>query len=629
MRPSRLSEAALPALLVAAGASLAAPGSSARAQEAGPPAAGGVLRISAEPSRLLLGRDPAAELRIATPPDVEDVSLSVSAGRVEGLRRVPGGFAARYRPPGERVPQIAIVAALGRTPRGTEHGWLAIPLSGQGDARVRTAPGQEITLEIGDRSFGPKRAGADGMAVIPVIVPPGVREAHQGFRPIDLHIPEPQLLFAVLDRGTVLADRQERVRALVYVVAPHGAARRGDAPVFEPSRGSVSVVEREPGAVEATWTLPPGRAGEERLLVKLQSAPASRALLKLEAVAGPPAGVAVSFDQEALVAGAAEVVTVTARALDAAGNAVPAALVLTALGGELSGVRQLDPNALAAQVRAGPELGGRSEVRVTAAAEGIGLSGAGVLPLRPGPPAVARFERADGILRADGPRASLLRVSVADRHGNPVDAPPVVTAERGKVLGIARAAPGAFEVSYLAPVVTSATHERLVAAAGDARATAGPLLLPPPPRFGVSPGAGFLLDLRGRFAGPRAGIVLELPAGWSSALERGLDPSWRGEVEGVSLERGAGVALLGGATLAREVLQASATAGVLLRSAGGALAARLSAGATARGRPLAPFVEASLLAAAGGAPGAFVAAGLAVGLRFAPERPHGDDPHRR
>ncbi|HEY6100386.1 MAG TPA: hypothetical protein VIW03_13200, partial [Anaeromyxobacter sp.] len=237
----RLSDPALSAFLaLAACATLGARGA-ARAEDPGPPAAGGALRISAEPARLLLGRDTGAELRIASAADVEDVSISASAGRVEALRRVPGGFAARYRPPSDRIPQVAIVSALGRTPHGTEHGWLAIPLSGQGDARVRTTPGQEVTLQIGDRSFGPRRAGVDGVALIPVVVPPGVREAHQGFRPIDLHVPETPLLHAVLERGTVFADRPERVRVVAYVVAPHGAARRGDVPVFEPSRGTVAV----------------------------------------------------------------------------------------------------------------------------------------------------------------------------------------------------------------------------------------------------------------------------------------------------------------------------------------------------------------------------------------------------
>jgi hypothetical protein len=631
----RIVDAARAALLLAGAlASLAAARRPARADEPAPPASGGALHLSAEPQRLLLGRDSAADLRIATPADVEDVSLSASAGRIDGLRRVPGGFVARYRAPADRVPQVAIVAALGRSPHGTEHGWLAIPLFGQGDARVRTTPGQEITLEIGDQSFGPRRAGADGIAVIPVVVPPGVREAHHGFKPIDLHVPETQLLHAVLDRGTVLADRQERVRVLAYVVAPHGAARRGDAPVFEPSRGSVSAVEKEPGAVEATWTLSPGRAGEERLSVRLQASAVSRTVLRLETVAGQPAVVAVSFDRDALVADAADRVTVTARALDAAGNPVPATLTLAAEGAELADVRPRAPGELEARVLAGPSFGGRSQVRVTASAEGIGISGARVLPLRPGEPAVARFENVAGTLRGDGARASVLRVAVADRHGNPVDAPPAVTAERGKVLDVAAAAPGAFDVRYVAPVVSAPTREVLVATVADVKAFAGPLLLAPAPAWQVSPDVGLLADLKGRFTGWRAGVTLDTPAEWANVLDHQLDSSWRGELEAMGLRSGGALALLGGVAVARPlsswvILHGSGTVGALAATSGSGLAARLAAGTTLPRNPVAPFLEVSLLGAGWGAPGAFAALGVSIGVRLQMERTHGDDPHRR
>ncbi len=148
-------------------------------------------RSPADPPRLVLGRDAGAELHIAAPPDVEEVAITCNAGRVENVRRQPGGgFTARYRPPPERFPQVAIVSALGRGASGPVDGWLAIPLAGQGDARVRGQPGSEVILRIGDRSFGPGRVADDGVALIPVVVPPGVKEGHQGFTALDLEVPE-------------------------------------------------------------------------------------------------------------------------------------------------------------------------------------------------------------------------------------------------------------------------------------------------------------------------------------------------------------------------------------------------------------------------------------------------------
>jgi hypothetical protein len=456
----------------------------------------------------VLGRDDGCELRVTAPPQVEELSLTASAGRIENVRRLPGGgFTARFRAPAERVPQVAIVSALGRSVNGLDDGWIAIPLSGEGDARVRGEPGSPVTLRVGDRTFGPVTAGPDGVAIVPVVVPPGVREAHQGFRPIDLRVPEKPLLHVVQDRTIVRADREEKVRVLAYVVAPHGVARRGDQPAFEPTRGTVAVTEREPGAFQAVWTLPRGAAGEERLTVRLPFAPASRSVLRVDAAAGPPAVVAVSFDRDALVAGS-EAAVVTARVLDGGGNVVAADLELSAHGALLSEVQVRRPGEVVARLSAGPILSA-DEAVVTAAAEGVGISGARALPLRPGAPAGARFHPREPVLRSDGTREALLRVSVADRYGNPVAASPVVTAARGRVLEVAERARGEYAVRYVGPAVERASPEELVARVGPVRAVAAPVLAPPGPALLVSGRAGAAGDARGRFVGPSAGLAAE------------------------------------------------------------------------------------------------------------------------
>ncbi|ACG75559.1 conserved hypothetical protein [Anaeromyxobacter sp. K] len=613
-----------------------------------PPGSGGALRIVADPPRLLLGRDGAAELRIHAPAEVEELSISTNAGRVEGLRRLAGGgFAARYRPPAERYPLVAIVAATGRTARGPVDGWLALPLSGQGDARVRSQPGQEISLRIGDRTFGPRRAGPDGLAVIPVVVPPGVREAHHGFRPVDLHVPETSLVHAVADHVAVHADQAEHVRVLAYVVAPHGAARRGDVPAFEASRGSVSAVAREPGAFEAIWTLPAGAVGEDRLVVRLPGSPASRAVIRLDAVAGPPATVAVTFDREAVVAGSVEEVGVTARVLDAAGNAVDAPVELAAAGGTLSAPAPAGVGAVAARLRVRPGFGGRGEVVITARAPAAGISGSRALPLQPGPPARARFSPDDAVLLADGHDAAL-RVTVLDRYDNPVRAVPAVSARRGSILGVEPDGEGTWRVRYRAPAVPSRTGETVLAQVGQARATAE-LLLVPPRGPAILPTAGVLWDLRGRFTAASAGLATELPM-------RGLLPptyvlAWRLEAgvlgfdghrdlratgsrgEPIQLSADAparGLTLLGGATVRRELrrgpeLWGSLAAGALLgrvdpdgaaRDAGAAPALRATLGVGWPFRYATPFLEASLLAAGRSPLGALAAAGLSAGVRF-------------
>lgn len=619
------------ALLFFAAGALAAPGTP-RADEP-PPGGGGVLRVTADPPRLLLGRDEGAELRVAASPGVEEVSITASAGRVEGVRRLSGGgFVARYRAPDDRVPQVAIVSAVARTARGLEDGWIAIPVSGEGDARVPGTPGSQVTLRIGDRTFGPTAVGADGIALVPVVVPPGVREAHQGFRPIDLRVPETPLLHAVQDRTNIQADREEKVRVVAYLVAPHGAARRGDLPVFEPSRGTVAVAEREAGAFVATWSLPPGLAGEERLSIRVPASPASHAVVRVEAAAGPPALVALSFDRDALVAGGAPAV-VTARVLDGGGNPVPAELSLAARGALLSGVEERRPGELVARLTAREMLRAR-EVVVTATAPSAGIAGARALPLVAAEPAAARFHPSDPVVRSDGVRPAILRLTVADRFGNGSSSAPVVTAAHGRVLDVAETARGEYAVRYVGPAVKEASPDEIVARAGAVEATATALVAPPRPALLLSARVGLTGDVAGRFSGRTGAVVAERPSDLAFALRRGAELAWRIEAESLDARGASLAAVLAGAGARWNVaggaeLWASAAAGALLAPGSAAAAARLAL-SLGFGRTWGvPFLEASLLGAGAGAPGAFAALGLSAGIRRGVETSHGNDPDRR
>jgi hypothetical protein len=615
------------------------------AREDPAPGAGGALRITADPPRLLLGSDGGAELRIQAPPEVEELSIFPNVGKVEGVRRLPGGgFAARYRPPPERYPQVALVGALARTAKGLLDGWLAIPLSGQGEARVHTTPGAEITLRVGERSFGPRRADAQGLAVIPVVVPPGVREAHHGFQPVDLKVPETPLVHAIADHAQVHAHETQHVRVFAYVVAPHGAARRGDVPTFEASRGSVAVAAREPGAFEALWTLPPGPVGEDRLAIRLPGAAASRTVLRLDAVRGPPATVAVAFDREALQAG--ESAVVTARVTDAAGNAVDEPLELSVEGGELSRAEPGGPGAVTARLSSGRRHGAIEEAVVTARSGRAGLTGTRAIKLLPGPPAAARFSPREAVYHADGVAEQALALVVLDRFENPVRKAPVVTARWGEVLGVEADGKGAWRVRYRAPAVPERMAERLTAQAGSARAEADLLLLPP---GGVSllPTGGVMFEVRGRFVAPRVGLALEIPAfplggalttawrleaeGFGYAVER----AWSDEAGSKTVQRRGDEDVLGGALLLGLAAQRPLGRGaeLLASLSGGAVLSRSSPpdrgdrtgwapalrGGLGVGWPLrraTPFLEASLLAAGPAGAGAFAAAALSAGVRF-------------
>ncbi|HYD42020.1 MAG TPA: hypothetical protein VEB43_14415 [Anaeromyxobacter sp.] len=600
--------------------------------------AGGTLAIAADPPRLVLGRDGGAELRIAAPPELAELSVTASAGRVEGIRRLPaGGFTARYVPPQERHPQVAILAAVGRIGDASLDGWLAVPLSGQGDARVRATPGTDVSLRIGDRSFGPARVGPDGLAIVPVVVPPGVREGHQGFTAVDLRVPETRLVHAALDRTAVAADRAEVVRFYAYVIAPHGAPRGGEAPRVEPTRGTVALRAREPGAFEGTWTLLPGPAGEERLTVRLEGFPASRLGLAVTAVAGPPAAVAVTFDRPAFVAGRGDDVVVTARAVDAAGNPTTGTVVLTADAGTLS-QEEVGPGAVRGVLHLAPRLEGRSQVVVRGRVPPGAAGGEAALPLQAGAPVRAEVTPRVAFAHGDGSSEGVLTFALWDEHGNPAaGAPRVVTEPGARAARVAPGEGGRWEIRVRAAAVDDLTKTRVQAESGGARGEAELWLVPPRSRqLALLAGAGPLVPTGGARLGGHLHLGADLPLPELVALPPQRTLALRLEYVGTDRERRApGGSRTGttGAVLAGPVLRglfpggrwfAAATAGLLVGTGeradgetamGLGPALRLGVGLSVPARRTSPFLELGALAAGDTPAGAFTAFTVTVGVR--------------
>jgi len=133
---------------------------------------------SANPPRVLLGSTPEVtiDVRAANPAALK---AHASTGTLSPMQLV-GTEGARYtwKPPGARFPQVALL--LFWTERGSNPPDLAvlrIPLVGRTDLEVNTEPRAEVRVEVGDSTFGPRRADARGHAVIPVEVPPGIEQA--------------------------------------------------------------------------------------------------------------------------------------------------------------------------------------------------------------------------------------------------------------------------------------------------------------------------------------------------------------------------------------------------------------------------------------------------------------------
>jgi hypothetical protein len=286
------------------------------------------VEVRAQPVALRLDRQISAEVTFRAP--AGPLTVRCSAGRIEQLTETaPGEWHAVWRAPKSLVPQVAIIVAR----RGDVAGFVALPLWGGGDAEVRTRPGAVVSVDIGAETFGPVKAGADGTALVPVVVPPGVDSAHQGGRLIDLHVPRTRTVEVGPIATEIPIDREREIEVVIAAVTRAGGPLQ-DAPLqLTASRGVVSAAEPlAPGLYRARWRIPPGAPGEVVFAATLPGDPApSEVTVRL--VPGEIASIELQTAQET-TAGAP--VELNSLAVDAAGNATDEPVQFSTSAGTLS-----------------------------------------------------------------------------------------------------------------------------------------------------------------------------------------------------------------------------------------------------------------------------------------------------
>src|SRR4029077_10884370 len=88
---------------------------------------------------------------------------------------VAGVFSARYGPPSDRFPQVALLVVEVASDAGHRlHVSARIPLEGSTVVPFHTNAGASVTMRVAERLFGPAIADRQGHVDIPIQVPPGV-----------------------------------------------------------------------------------------------------------------------------------------------------------------------------------------------------------------------------------------------------------------------------------------------------------------------------------------------------------------------------------------------------------------------------------------------------------------------
>ena len=321
-----------------------------------PPSSPGVARptvslVLADPSPII-GVTAETELRIEMTDSPESPMpmprVLCSAGQVEGLTRTgPTTFVARYILPTSRFPQPAIVVAEFNNPPWPIRGMTTVRLRAAATPALRTDPGAQVTVRVGDRDFGPQIAARDGMVHIPVVVPPGVdfgvarsvnpygKATEQVF---DLRVPYSQQLLFVAPR-TLAAGATAEIA--VYAVEPSGRPADASAIVVRASGIRIQPLgSRIPG--EARFLVSAPRILKVKTLAieaLLKNQSTTRIATTIALVAARAAGLSLDPEAAHLRRKPGSPLRIFLGAEDAFGNPVDAARASVLVDGNLAEVK--------------------------------------------------------------------------------------------------------------------------------------------------------------------------------------------------------------------------------------------------------------------------------------------------
>lgn len=485
------------------------------ATDAGPAAAPLMVTVTPARPRLLLGTD--AELAVTIQIQGRGVETFAPArvlatvGRLEDVRasEIPGRFTGRYLPPAERFPQVALVVVELSSGGRVIHGGARITLDGSTVVPFRTSPGAQVSMRVGDRTFGPVAADPKGHVQIPIQVPPGVRtglaravDPNGATREteVDLQLP-PFPRIAVLAPAALEAGSLTEIA--VFAVEPSGEPTAPARLNLTASRGLVHAVgPGDPG--EARFVLEAPRRVGDRAVSLTASAPGAEpatAEVLVPLRPGPAAALAITPSTRRLIIGEAQAARIVISARDAFGNPTSAAGVQANVDGRPQPVEIETAGAGTFTIPAPSTFEGRERLTIEArlgavrAAEEIHVTG--------GPPSRLTIEIRDQRLIADGRQGTEVRVRAVDQRGTPTMVPGLSwETPGGRVRDVRVPRDGEYIADYVPDRVREPRRDVVaVMASSKLRADAGLEVFPPPIRVLAAARAGLFHNL-GRAGGP-------------------------------------------------------------------------------------------------------------------------------
>jgi hypothetical protein len=142
--------------------------------------------MQATPDALVLGTHQASTLVFSAidgagqPVDGLELAVRASIGTAGDVQVLGNGaYVVQYTPPAtQKTPALATIAVVDLARPETAFGFFPLPLVGAVSWPMDTgAPLTVVAMKVGEREFGPVAADANGLATVPIEVPPGVATA--------------------------------------------------------------------------------------------------------------------------------------------------------------------------------------------------------------------------------------------------------------------------------------------------------------------------------------------------------------------------------------------------------------------------------------------------------------------
>jgi hypothetical protein len=483
------------------------------------PVPAGPTTVTLTPARprLLLGTDGdvAVELDIrgADAVSFQPVRALASVGTLELPRAdgAPGHFSARYTPPTERYPQVALLTVELASGARRMHVAARITLEGSTVVPFHTSAGASVTMRIGERNFGPVAADARGRVEIPIVVPPGIRVGvaravdHAGAaRETEVDL-QPAAFARVLVLAPATMDVGSFSEIVLLAVEPDGAPVHPTRLALSASAGLLHPLGPGPLGEARFLFEAPRRMGSGAVALTAMAAgtPPSRADTAVALRVGGPAQLVISPSTRKLVVGSGEQARVAISALDAFGNPTAATGVGITVDGQARPLAPAAGGLATLTIEAPGRFDGREGITLDARLGG--LRATETIHVTGGPPARLTLAIRDARLVADGHGSTELRVQAVDKNGTPTAVPGLSwDTPDGRVRHVRMPRDGEYIAEYVPDRARERQQQLVAVMASEAlRANATLDVTPPPVLLIAAARVGVFYNF-GHAAGPAA-----------------------------------------------------------------------------------------------------------------------------